>query len=122
MRFALQIARRYLFAKKSTNAINLIAIISALGMMFITAALILILSVFNGFEDLVISLYNNFNPDIKVVAKKGKVFVPDSELLESIQALPAVDNVSLVLEEMAVLSHNDKRSLAKAKGAPKIVD
>lgn len=119
MRFALQIARRYLFAKKSTNAINLIAIISALGMMFITAALVLILSVFNGFEDLVISLYDNFNPDVKIMAKKGKVFVPESELLESIQALPEVDNISLVLEEMALLSHNNKRSLANAKGVDK---
>ncbi len=116
MRFALQIARRYLFAKKSTNAINLIAIISALGMMFITAALVLILSVFNGFEDLVISLYNNFNPDLKIVVNKGKVFVPEEHLLNEIKALPEVDNVSLVLEEIAMLSHNDKRSLTHAKG------
>lgn len=116
MRFALQIARRYLFAKKSTNAINLIAIISALGMMFITAALVLILSVFNGFEDLVVSLYNNFNPDLKIVVKKGKVFVPEAELLKSIEALPEVNKMSLVLEEMAMLSHSDKRSIVQAKG------
>jgi lipoprotein-releasing system permease protein len=71
-------ARRYLFSKKSTNAINIISMISVMGMVLGSAALIIVLSVFNGFEDLITSLYNSFNPDLKIQAAKGKVFVPDS--------------------------------------------
>lgn len=85
-------------------------------MMVITTALILILSVFNGFEDLVISLYGTFNPDLKVQPMEGKVFSPDPEVMEALAALPEVKASSFVLEEMALLSHDDKRSLSLAKG------
>ncbi|MBK7336331.1 MAG: ABC transporter permease [Saprospirales bacterium] len=76
MNLSLRIARRYLFAKKSTNAINLITGISVLGISIGTAALILVLSVFNGFEDLIQSLFSNFNPDVKITAVRGKPFIP----------------------------------------------
>lgn len=74
MNLPLKFARRYLFAKKSTNAINIISGIAVGGIAVGTAAIILILSVFNGFEDLIKSLYGSFNPDIKVTVIEGKVF------------------------------------------------
>ena len=73
MRFPLLIARRYLFAKRSTNAINIITGISVLGVAIGTAALILVLSVFNGFEDLLSGLFGYFNPEVKIMPAKGSV-------------------------------------------------
>ena len=90
MNLPLRIARRYLFAKKSTNAINIITGISVLGITIGTAALILVLSVFNGFEDLITGLFSNFNPDVKITAAKGKTFEPDTVALEEVLALPGV--------------------------------
>jgi len=75
MNFPFYIARRYLFAKKSHNIINIISGISVGGVTLGTFALIVVLSVFNGFEDLVKSLFNTFDPDIEISAKEGKVFL-----------------------------------------------
>ena len=83
----LKIAYRYLVAKKSTNAINIITGISVLGISIGTAALILVLSVFNGFEDLILSLFSKFNPDIKVTVAEGKTFEADTSLLARIDSL-----------------------------------
>ncbi|HJX71077.1 MAG TPA: hypothetical protein VJ346_03965, partial [Bacteroidales bacterium] len=76
MNFPFYIAKRYLFAKKSHNAINIISLISMGGVAVGTMALIVVLSVFNGFDNLVQSLFNSFNPDLLVTAKEGKTFVP----------------------------------------------
>jgi lipoprotein-releasing system permease protein len=84
-------ARRYLFAKRSTNAINIITGISVLGIAIGTAALILVLSVFNGFEDLLSGLFGYFNPEIKVTPAKGKTWDMDSVALGRIRALKGVD-------------------------------
>ena len=74
MNFPFYIARRYLVAKKSHNAINIISFISVMGVTVGTMALIVILSVFNGFDDLVRSLINSFNPDLKIMLTEGKAF------------------------------------------------
>ncbi len=75
MLFPFYIAKRYLIAKKSHNIINIISIISVIGVMVGTGALIIVLSVFNGFEGLVLGLFNSFNPDLKVEAIQGKSFM-----------------------------------------------
>lgn len=82
-----------------------------------TAALILVLSVFNGFEDLVVSLYDTFNPDLKITAKEGKVFVPDSIQWENIEKIEGVEAVSYTLEENALLKYRDDNDfIARLKG------
>ncbi len=115
MKLAFQIASRYLFGKKSTNAINLISLISAAAMFFGAFALIVVLSVFNGFEGLVKSLYNSFNPDFKISLAEGKVFQPRTDLKERLLAIDGVEAVSLVLEELAVLRYGDKTTPTRMK-------
>jgi lipoprotein-releasing system permease protein len=117
-RFALAFifARRYLVSKKSSNAINLVSWISVAGIFVGSFGLILVLSVFNGFEGLVISLYNSFNPDFTITAREGKSFVPDSVLLQQITALPDVNAVSSVIEENALLTYQDRQYIATVKG------
>jgi len=74
MQFSLFMARRYLFSKKSHNLINVISLVSMIGLGIGTAALIVVLSVFNGFEHVIASLYHSFNPDFTITAKQGKTF------------------------------------------------
>jgi lipoprotein-releasing system permease protein len=116
MNLSFKIARRYLFARKSTNAINLITGISVLGVSIGTASLILVLSVFNGFEDLIKSLFSNFNPDVKITATLGKTFVPDSAALEQVRGLPGVEALSLTLEEVAFFEYEDNQDFGILKG------
>jgi lipoprotein-releasing system permease protein len=116
MNLPLKIARRYLFAKKSTNAINLITGISVLGIAIGTAALILVLSVFNGFEDLIKGLFSNFNPDVKITAVKGKTFVPDSVSLALIRDLQGVEALSVTLEEVAFFEYEGNQDFGILKG------
>lgn len=116
MNLSWKIAWRYLFGKKSTNAIQIITGISIFGLGFGTAAIILILSVFNGFETLLLSMYDAFNPDIKITASKGKSFILDDALVKKIKAIPSIDSVSLTLEEQALFEHNDKQAFGMLKG------
>jgi lipoprotein-releasing system permease protein len=109
-------ARRYLFARRSTNAINIIAGISVFGISVGTAALILILSVFNGFEDLLSGLFGYFNPEIKITAAKGKTFEVDSLTLEKIRSLPGVFVVSETLEEIAFFEYEGSQDFGVLKG------
>ena len=95
MQFPLYIAKRYLFSKKTHNAINAISIISVVGVCIGTAALIIILSVFNGFESLVISLYNAFDPDICVTVSKGKTFDITTFPLQKIKEISGIKNISV---------------------------
>lgn len=90
--------------------------VSALGMCVAVGALILILSVFNGLESLVTSLYNTFNPDLKITPKQGKVFLNTEEQLAALQAVDGVETVALVLEEMGVLRYDDKITPCRLKG------
>jgi len=111
-----QIAFRYLVSKKSTNAINWITRVAMTGMGFGTMALILVLSVFNGFEGLVISLYHAFNPDVQITAKEGKVFSLDEQTLNKIVALSEVEHIAQALEENVILKYKDHEYIASIKG------
>ena len=109
-------AWRYFKAKKSTNAINVISWISITAMIIGTAVLILVLSVFNGFEGLVKSLYSSFYTDLKVLPASGKIMPVSEDQLKKIRALTAVRNVSLVVEEKALLQNGDYQSVIYLKG------
>ena len=116
MSFPFYIASRYLVSKKSRNAINIISIISVAGVAVGTAALIIVLSVFNGFEDLLMCLNNSFDPDIKVLPATGKTFVPDSNFESALHDCDFISSVSYTLEENALLQYNDKQVIATVKG------
>jgi len=119
MNFPLKIARRYLFAKKSTNAINLLTGIAIFGISIGTAALILVLSVFNGFEDLITGMYSNFNPDVQVSPVKGKFFNADSSLLQQLSEVEGVAFISETIEEVAFFEYKDKQNFGILKGVDK---
>lgn len=110
------IAKRYLFSKKSTNAINIISGISMLGVLVGSAALILILSVFNGFETMIVSLYSSFTPELKVQPVKGKTFDPKTLHLDSLRKLPNVLSVTEVLEEKVLLRYGKGQFIGTVKG------
>ena len=116
MNFPLLIARRYLFAKRSTNAINIITGISVVGIAIGTAALVLVLSVFNGFEDLLSGLFGHFNPQIKITPAKGKTFEPDSLTLRQLSTLPGVLYLSETLEEIAFFEYEGSQDFGVLKG------
>ena len=116
MRLAPFIAGRYLIAKKSHNVINIISAISAIGMAIGTAALIIILSVYNGFDSLIKSMMSNVEPDLMITPATGKVFIPDDEAFDWIYDQPSVKNMCCVLEEDVFISYDGKQGLAKAKG------
>ncbi|MBL7825661.1 MAG: FtsX-like permease family protein [Saprospiraceae bacterium] len=116
MNFPLLVARRYLFAKRSTNAINIITGISVLGMAIGTAALILVLSVFNGFEDLLSGLFGHFNPELKVTPVQGKTFEIDSATLARIRTMPGVAVASETLEEIAFFEYEGSQDFGVLKG------
>ena len=94
MNLPFNIALRYLIAKKSTQVIQLITGISILGLTVGTAALVLVLSVFNGFEDLIMGMYVKFNPDIKITPVSGKFFNADASLVYKISKIPGVEAIS----------------------------
>jgi lipoprotein-releasing system permease protein len=110
------IAKRYLLGKKSQNAINIISGISVLGIATGTMALVIVLSVFNGFDSVVKSLYNTFDPDIQISSMEGKTFIPDPATTKAMLALPGVSAVSEVLEENVLLLYNDRQHIATVKG------
>ena len=110
------IAGRYLFARKSHNVINIISAISAIGMAIGTAALITILSVYNGFDSLIKSSLNSFDPDIKISPATGKVFVPEGELFDFLDTCPQVISIDKTLQENVFLGYDDNQGLAVAKG------
>src|ERR1043166_1969872 len=116
MNLALFIARRYFFSKKSQRAINIVSLISMLGVMIGSGALIVVFSVFNGFESLVISLYNSFDPEVKITAVQGKTFSPDSTMILKLRSLEGIKNVSLSLEENALVKYRDKQYIVTLKG------
>lgn len=109
-------AWRYFKAKKSTNAINIIAWISIVAIIIGTAALVLVLSVFNGFEGLVKSLYSSFYTDLKVSPASGKVVTITAEQLAELKKLKGVKNFSLVLEEKALVQNGDYQTVIYLKG------
>ena len=116
MNFPFFIARRYIFAKKSTHAINIISAISAIGVAVATMALVIVLSVFNGFHDLVASLFTNFDPQLKVVPVEGKTVPADDPILTEIKALPQVDVATESVEDQALAIYQDKQAMVMVKG------
>ncbi|NLR61563.1 ABC transporter permease [Chitinophaga polysaccharea] len=111
-----QFASRYFRAKKSTNAINIIAWVSVVAIAVGAGALIVILSVFNGFEGLVKSLYSSFYPSIKIAPATGKTILLTADQLQKISAVPGVAHYSQVIEEKAVLRYGDEPTIAVLKG------
>jgi lipoprotein-releasing system permease protein len=116
MNLPFYIARRYLLAKKSQNAINIISGISIAGVAVGTMALITILSVFNGFDSIIKSLYNSFDPEIRITIVEGKTFDPGQYPFEKIKKHSSVAWYSEVLEENALLRYGDRQHIATVKG------
>lgn len=116
MNTALYIARRYLFAKKSTNAINIISTISVLGVFVGSAALIIVLSVFNGFEDVVLKMFNTITPQLVIAPAAGKTFNPHSVFFTELKSAKEVYSFTEVLSENALLRYRDKQSVGTVKG------
>ena len=116
MRLPLFIAGRYIFAKESHNVINIISAISAIGMAIGTAALIIILSVYNGFDALIRSMLSNVEPDLMIVPSTGKVFTPEGETYDWIYDQESVRTMTCTLEEQVFINYDGKQSLVTAKG------
>lgn len=116
MNLPFKFARRYIFSKKSTNAINIISGIAVLGIAIGSMALIIILSVFNGFEGFLSGLIGSFKPDVKITAVQGKVFIPKDSLLVQLQELEGVQAVSKTLEEIALFEYEDVQAIGHIKG------
>ena len=116
------IAGRYLFAKKSHNVINIISAISAIGMTIGTAALIIILSVYNGFDSLVKSMLSNVEPDLLITPAEGKTFVPQGDTYDWIYGQESVLNMCCVLEENVFINYDGHQGLAVAKGVDEIYE
>lgn len=116
MNFPFYIARRYLFSKKSTHVINIISGISVIGVAVATMALVVTLSVFNGFHDLVASLLTAFDPQIEVVPAKGKTAPSDDPILTKIRNLPQVDVATESVEDQALAIYKGRQAMVKVKG------
>lgn len=116
MNFPFYIARRYLFSKKSTHVINIISGISVVGVAVATMALVVTLSVFNGFHDLVASLLTSFDPQIKIVPTKGKTAPADDPILTKIRNLPQVDVATESVEDQAMAIYKGRQAMIKVKG------
>ena len=116
MNLPLFIAGRYLFARKSHNVINIISAISVIGMAIGTAALIIILSVYNGFDGIIRDSLSDLDPDYLITPAKGKVFVPRGEAFDWAYDCPYVYNMSGVLQENVFVNYDNHQGVAKAKG------
>src|SRR3982751_2553288 len=106
MNFAFTVARRYLLGKKSHTIINIISMVSVAGVAVGTMALIVVLSVFNGFGDLVVSLYDTFDPDIKITPLEGKAFSEKDISIQQLNKISGVKHVFFTLEENALVKYN----------------
>ena len=114
--FSLKVAFRYIFSKKSHNAINVISGISAIGVAIGTMALVVVLSVFNGFEQLIANMFSAFDPDFRITAVEGKSFEIDKDPWQTIRKMPDVAVFTEVVEENALLRFRDRQMAATVKG------
>ncbi|MCD6354197.1 MAG: ABC transporter permease, partial [Prolixibacteraceae bacterium] len=112
------IAKRYLISKKKQNIINIISAISVGGIILGTAALIIVLSVFNGFSSLIKTFFSSFDPDLKITAVEGKMFTPSDYKFEELKTLPGVIHYAEVIEEVALLKYGRQQFPAVVKGIP----
>ncbi|MDR2562346.1 MAG: ABC transporter permease, partial [Prevotellaceae bacterium] len=122
MNLPIFISLRYLFAKKSHNVVNLVSYISLTGVTLGAAALIVVMSVFNGFENLTASLYGTFDPPLKVSAVEGKTFLVDSLKISKIARLPGISSVAVTLEENVLIKYADRQALATMKGVDTVYE
>ena len=116
MNLSLFIAQRYLLSKRKKNFINVISIISVVAVAIITTAIIIVLSIFNGLGDLIQSLNNSFDPEIKIVATKGKSFDINDGFLKKVAAVPGVEVVTEVIQDFAYARYNNANQLVTVKG------
>ena len=110
------IAKRYLFSKKSHNAINVISAVSVCGIAVATMALVCALSVFNGFSGIADKSFSAFDPELQITANVGKVFDPSGEAFDKVRSLPSVDFISESLQENALLKFEDRQEPVMLKG------
>jgi lipoprotein-releasing system permease protein len=113
---SIYIAKRYLFSKKQTHAINIISGISMLGVLVGSAALIIILSVFNGLEQVILSLYSNFTPELKIEPRLGKTFDPNTPYFNGLGRDVRVVSYTQVLQEKALIKYADRQFIGTIKG------
>lgn len=116
MNFPFYIAKRYLFSKKSHNAINIISGISVCGVALATLALVCTLSVFNGFQDIVASYFTAFDPQIKITASSGKIFDGQDKRLNFLRSMPQIAILTETLEDNAMVQYKDRQTMAVIKG------
>ena len=116
MNFPLFVARRYLFSKKSTHAINIISAISMVGVAVATMALVIVLSVFNGFHDLVATLFTSFDPQIEISPAKGKSAPCDDPILAKVLDIPEIDVATECVEDIALAVYNGNQKMVRIKG------
>lgn len=115
-RVSIFFAFRYLFSKKSVNAINIISIISIVGVFVSTAALVIVLSFYNGMEKFILSMYSTFSPDLRIEATKGKTFSPDNKIFKLLQENDKVKNYSEALEDKILIQYNGRQIVGELKG------
>lgn len=116
MNTSLFIARRYLFSKKKTNVINIISLISIVGLSIGTFALITSISVFNGFDSLIQSRFSSFDPDLKIVVAEGKMFQDTTTSFQEIKKLSSISSYTREFEDNALLRYGKRQTIARVKG------
>ena len=116
MNFPFYIAKRYLFSKKSHNAINVISAISICGVALATMALVCTLSVFNGFQDLVATFFTAFDPQLKITAVSGKVFDGEDARIVKLTEIPEIELITRTLEDNAMVKYQDRQAMVVVKG------
>lgn len=116
MNLPLFIARRYLLSKRKKNFINVISIISVIAVAIISAAIIIVLSIFNGLGDLLHSINNSFDPEIKIEARIGKWFLVNDKLIDKVQKVPGVEIVTEVIQDNAYARYNGANQAVTVKG------
>ena len=116
MNLPFYIARRYLFAKKKHNAVNIISGVAVCGVALATLAMVVTLSVFNGFQEMVAGFFTAFDPELKITPREGKVFSPQDSLLQQARALPGIEVWTETLEENAMVQYKNRQAMAVIKG------
>ena len=116
MNLSLYIAKRYLFSKKSHQVINIISGVAVAGIALATAAMVCVLSVFNGFQGVVTKQFTAFDPDIKITASRGKVFTTDAPEILKVAAMPQLEAFSFGVEDKAMVEYDDRQAMVTIKG------
>lgn len=116
MRLPLFFARRYLFSKKSVNAINIISLISLVGVLVSTATLVIVLSFYNGLEHFILSQYSTFSPEFRIEPRSGKLFSTDTASFETLRNLPEISSYSEVIEEKILAEYKQQQFIGRLKG------